>query len=104
MKTSFAAILCTLIWLVSVPASADAVVHVIVRDAASKPVDGAVSLQPVGEGKSFGCTTADGACTIRGVAGGRYIASFRPKSGSAPAPRKVVIPPTGSADLHITAK
>ncbi|MGB5812621.1 MAG: hypothetical protein WBG86_18950 [Polyangiales bacterium] len=104
MKSSLATILFALTLLLSVPVSADAVVNVIVRNASSKPVDGVVSLAPTGDGKSFRCTTANGACTMRSVPGGRYIASFKPKAGSAPAPRKVVIPPSGSADLHITAK
>lgn len=90
--------------LVPAHASADAVVHVIVRNSDSKPVDGRVNLKPVGDGKSFGCTTARGACTIGSVPGGRYIVTFKPNQGNATAPRKVMIPPDGSADLHISAK
>jgi len=41
---------------------------------------------------------------MRSVPGGRYLAVFKPKSGSATAPKKVMIPPDGNADLHIAAK
>jgi hypothetical protein len=41
---------------------------------------------------------------MRSVPGGRYIVVFKPNSGSATAPKKVMIPPDGKADLHIAAK
>jgi hypothetical protein len=41
---------------------------------------------------------------MRSVPGGRYLAVFKPASGSATAPKKVMIPPDGKADLHIAAK
>jgi hypothetical protein len=41
---------------------------------------------------------------MRSVPGGRYLAVFKPNSGSATAPKKVMIPPDGKADLHIAAK
>lgn len=104
MRSGLAVLMCAVALLVAAPASADAVVNAIVRNAAKQPVDGEVSLSPTGEGKRFRCTTSKGACTIRGVPGGRYIVTFRPKAGSPTAPRKVVIPPSGNTDLHIAAK
>ena len=104
MLSGLAALVCAVGILTAVPVSADATVNAIVRNAAKQPVDGQVSLSPAGDGKSFRCTTSKGACTMRGVPGGRYIVTFRPKSGSPTAPRKVVIPPSGNTDLHITAK
>jgi hypothetical protein len=85
-------------------ASADAVVHVIVRNIDEQPVDGLVKLKPLGDGKSFNCTTVKGACTMSSVPGGSYIVTFQPQKGSSTTPRKVMIPPDGSADLHISAK
>lgn len=90
--------------LVPAHANADAVVHVIVRSADQKPVDGRVDLKPLGDGRSFKCSTVKGACTMNSVPGGSYIVTFQPNKGSATAPRKVMIPPDGAADLHISAK
>ncbi|MEM7437098.1 MAG: carboxypeptidase-like regulatory domain-containing protein [Myxococcota bacterium] len=105
MKRALAASFCAFGLLLSaVPVDAQAVVHVIVRDGAHKPVDGKVSLKPARDGKSFSCSTSKGACTMSSVPGGSYIVTFRAKSGASPAPRKVVIPPSGNTDLHITAK
>ena len=87
--------------LVTTEVKADAVVHVKVRSADNKPVDGRVELS--GGGGSFTCTTSQGSCTMRSVPGGRYVAVFRPKSGSATAPKQVMIPPDGKADLLIAA-
>jgi type 1 fimbria pilin len=79
-------------------ASADAVVNVHVRGGA----DGQVQLS--GDAGTFTCTTSQGSCTIRSVPGGRYVVVFKPKGGSSTAPKKVMIPPDGKADLHIAAK
>lgn len=79
-------------------AKADAVVNVKVHGGG----DGRVELS--GDGGKFTCTTSQGSCTIRSVPGGRYVVVFKPKSGTATAPKKVMIPPDGSADLHISAK
>lgn len=86
----------------SSPAWADAVVNVKVHSAANKPVDGRVELS--GEGGKFTCTTSQGSCTMRNVPGGRYVVVFKPRSGSPTAPKKVMIPPSGKADLHIAAR
>lgn len=104
MRRFVATILCATSLLVTTPVSADAVVRVRVRNMDDKPVDGMVQLKPLGDGKSFGCTTTKGACMIRAVPGGSYIVTFRPNKGNSPNPRKVMIPPDGEADLHISAK
>jgi hypothetical protein len=101
--TRVAAILvCAASLMVTAQVKADAVVHVKVRSADNKPVDGRVELS--GDGGTFTCTTSQGSCTMRSVPGGRYIAVFKPNSGSATSPKKVMIPPDGKADLHIAAK
>ena len=104
MRRFVAIILCALSLLVTTPALADDLVHVIVRNIDDQPVDGLVKLRPLGDGKSFNCSTVRGACTMRSVPGGSYIVTFQPSKGSATTPRKVMIPPNGEADLHISAK
>jgi hypothetical protein len=102
MSRLAAILVCVLSLVFTAPVKADAVVHVKVRSAANKPVDGRVELS--GPGGTFTCTTSQGSCTMRSVPGGRYLAVFKPASGSATAPKKVMIPPDGQADLHIAAK
>jgi len=102
MKRVAAILVCALGLMVTTPVRADAVVQVKVRNANNEPVDGRVEL--AGDGGTFTCTTNQGSCTLRSVPGGRYTAVFTPKSGSATAPKKVMIPPDGNADLHIAAK
>jgi hypothetical protein len=102
MSRIAAVLVCVLSLLFTAQVSADAVVHVKVRSADNKPVDGRVELS--GPGGTFTCTTSQGSCTMRSVPGGRYLAVFKPASGSATAPKKVMIPPDGKADLHIAAK
>jgi len=102
MKRLVAIVVCALSLMVTMQVEADAVVNVQVRSADNKPVDGHVELS--GAGGKFTCTTNQGTCTLRSVPGGRYIVVFRPNSGSATAPKKVMIPPSGKADLHIAAK
>jgi hypothetical protein len=92
---------CVLSLMMTIPASADAVVSVRVRSADNKPVDGRVELS--GDAGTFTCTTSQGSCTMRSVPGGRYIVVFAPRSGRSTAPKKVMIPPDGKADLHIAA-
>lgn len=98
MKRAVATVLCVFALMLTTQAHADAVVHVKVRGGG----DGQVELK--GDGGSFTCTTSQGSCTIRSVPGGRYVVVFKPKSGSPTAPKKVMIPPDGKADLHIAAK
>ncbi len=98
MKRFAATVVCALALLLTTGAKADAVVNVHVRGGG----DGQVQLS--GDGGKFTCTTSQGSCTIRNVPGGRYVVVFKPKSGSSTAPKKVMIPPSGTADLHIAAK
>ncbi len=102
MSRAVAILVCVLSFVFTTEVKADAVVHVKVRSADNKPVDGRVELS--GTGGTFTCTTSQGSCTLRSVPGGRYVAVFKPASGSATAPKKVMIPPDGQADLHIAAK
>ena len=98
MKRIAAAAICIIALAWTTGVAADAVVKVRVHGGG----DGRVELS--GEGGTFTCTTSQGGCTIRSVPGGRYVVVFKPKSGSPTSPKKVMIPPDGSADLHITAK
>ena len=102
MRRVAAVLVCVLSLLSTAEVSADAVVHVKVRSADNKPVDGRVELS--GPGGTFTCTTSQGSCTMRAVPGGRYLAVFKPSRGSATAPKKVMIPPDGKADLLIASK
>ena len=102
MSRAAAILACALSLMFTAQVRADAVVHVKVRSANNKPVDGRVELS--GAGGTFTCTTSQGSCTLRSVPGGQYVAVFKPASGSATAPKKVMIPPDGQADLHIAAK
>ena len=98
MKRAFATVVCALALAATSSVHADAVVNVTVHGAN----DGSVALS--GDGGRFNCTVSQGRCTIRSVPGGRYSAVFTSKSGKSTAPKKVMIPPDGSADLHISAK
>jgi hypothetical protein len=98
MKHALATVICAMALLLTTQAKADAVVNVTVQGGD----DGRVELS--GDGGTFSCTVSQGRCTIRSVPGGRYVAVFRPKSGKPTAPKKVMIPPDGKADLYISAK
>ena len=97
-----AGVVCLLSLALASPVWAEAVVNVKVHSADNKPVDGRVELH--GQGGRFTCTTSQGSCTMRNVPGGRYVVVFKPKSGSPTNPKKVMIPPSGKADLHIAAR
>ena len=98
MKRALATVVCALALAMTTPVHADAVVNVTVHGSN----EGSVAL--TGDGGRFTCTVSQGRCTIRSVPGGRYSAVFTPKGGKPTAPKKVMIPPEGSADLHISAK
>ncbi len=102
MRRIAAGVVCLLSLALASPVWAQTVVNVKVHGAKNEPVDGQVELR--GEGGKFTCTTSQGSCTIRNVPGGRYVAVFKPKSGSPTAPKKVMIPPGGRTDLHIAAR
>ena len=98
MKRALATVVCALALTATAPVHADAVVNVTVHGAKA----GSVALK--GAGGRFTCTVSQGRCTIRSVPGGRYSAVFTPKGGKPTAPKSVMIPPDGSADLHIAAE
>lgn len=89
---------------VSLVAGAQSRVVVEVRTPAGEVADGRVTLEPEGGGKSFSCTTRRGQCTLEGVPGGRYIAKLEPNQGEAPAPRRVMIPPSGEVTVHVPTR
>jgi len=101
MNRIAAILVCVLSLAVTAQVKADAVVHVKVRSSSNQLVDGRVELS--GAGGTFTCTTSQGGCTIGSVPGGRYVVVFKPSRGSATAPKTVMIPPDGKADLHIAA-
>lgn len=87
------------------PALAEALVVVEVRTAEGEPADGRVVLRPRGgDGREHSCTTSNGSCRITGVPGGRYVVTFEPASGPAPAPRNAMIPPEGTVTLRVAAR
>lgn len=92
--------------LLAVPLVAVAQSRVIVevRTPSGEAADGKVTLEPVGGGKSFSCTTTRGQCTLDGVPGGRYLAKLAPSTGEAPEPRRVMIPPAGEVTVHVPTR
>lgn len=90
--------------MVSLPtvASAEATVQVQVRSADGEVVDGTVTLRGA-EDRTYSCTTEDGRCTLEDVVGGLYVVTLVRTTGPSPDPRTVMIAPTGSVDLHISA-
>ena len=80
-------------------AHAEATVQVVVRPTA----DGTVTITPNAPGsRSFSCHTRAGACTIPRVPGGLATVRFAPDAaGAAPAPRTVMIAPTGNVQLTV---
>ncbi len=93
-----------LLLVVPALAHAQAAVTVEVRAPDGSPADGQVSLTPEGaSAPSHRCQTRAGACTMTGVAGGRYLVRLQPGGGSEPPePRMVMIPPAGSATLRVS--
>lgn len=79
-------------------------VIVEVRAPSGEAADGTVTLEPVAGGKSHSCTTTRGSCTLEGVPGGRYLAKLTPREGEAPAPRRVMIPPSGEVTVHVPTR
>ncbi|HJL00175.1 MAG TPA: hypothetical protein RMH85_10510 [Polyangiaceae bacterium LLY-WYZ-15_(1-7)] len=101
----FAALLLSIALLTAAPALADALVVVEVRTPEGEPADGRVTLAPrSGEGQTYSCTTQGGTCRMDAVAGGMYVVRFAPRSGEAPAPRNVVIPPDGRVTLRVATR
>lgn len=85
-------------------AFAEALVVVEVRTPAGAAAEGTVVLAPLGEGATHRCTTKAGTCQMEKVPGGRYTVTVEPTAGDAPAPRKVVIPPSGRVSLIVSTR
>lgn len=85
-------------------ALAQAAVAVEVRSPSGAAAEGRVSLTSEGTpSASYTCQTQAGRCTIQGVPGGSYVVRFQPADGGeAPEPRRVMIPPSGSATLRVS--
>ena len=93
------------LWLGGVAlVAAQAAVSVEVRGPDGSHVDGRVTLTPSAGGEARSCTTQRGDCRLAGVPGGRYVVTFQPASGEAPAPRNVMIPPSGTVTLRVSAR
>lgn len=74
---------------------------VVVQLRGDNPQDGEVTLTARrGEG-TYSCHTEGGTCRINGVPGGSYSVRFQPDEGEAPAPTTAMIPPSGTATLHV---
>lgn len=102
---SFAAVLLALAWCcVALPARADALVAVQLRNAAGAPADGKVILETDAGQHVADCTTTAGSCEMSGVPGGSYKARVEPKTGKAPKPRNVMIPPSGKVSLIVNTE
>ncbi|MCA9600968.1 MAG: hypothetical protein R3A78_02795 [Polyangiales bacterium] len=82
-------------------AFANALVVVKVRATGDAAVDGKVTLTARKGDATFSCETKDGGCKIDNVPGGAYTVTFEPKSGKAPKPRPVMIPPEGTVSLFV---
>ena len=82
-------------------AVADALVVVEVRADGDAP-EGTVTLRSrSNEGRTFQCRVEDGRCRIDEVPGGRYVVSFRSRSGASTEPRPAMIPPSGTVTLVV---
>src|SRR5688572_14460066 len=80
-------------------ALAQARVVVEVRNPGGIIADGELTLTAVSGGATFSCRTVAGTCELSDVPGGQYTATLRPANGNPPAPRTVVIPPSGRVTL-----
>jgi hypothetical protein len=91
------------VWLGASVASADATVSVTLKGKDGKPTDGKVILSAA-DGRVLGtCTTEAGRCEMGGVPGGHHVVTVEPNTGSAPKPRRVMIPPAGKVSLVVTS-
>lgn len=82
-------------------AHADALVSVQLKDAQGKPADGKVELSSDDGKVVASCEARDGKCEMKNVPGGLFTVTVSPKKGSAPKPRKVMIPPSGKVSLVV---
>ncbi len=85
-------------------AYAQASVVVEVRTPDGRTADGEVTLMRQDDGRTFSCTTQNGTCRIAAVPGGLYMAILEPTTGERPPTRQVMIPPSGTATLHVATR
>jgi hypothetical protein len=86
-------------------ALAQARVQVRVRTADGGPGEARVTLTPEGGGAPHSCRTTGGACSMEGLASGRYVVTAEPLAGGrAPIPRPVLIPPAGEVTVSVTLR
>lgn len=98
---SFLAVLPLFLLLHGSPAAADAVVVVELKHPDGKSTDGEVQLAR-GDTKHR-CTTEQGRCEIRAVAGGIYTVTVVQPGRPASKGKTVVIPPSGHVKLIVNA-
>jgi hypothetical protein len=92
-----------LLTFVAATAAADSTVVVRVRMLDGEPAEAVVTLTPVAGGAPQSCRTTRGTCRIAGVRGGNYIVTAEPVSnGEPPVPRRLLLPPDGEVDVHVT--
>ena len=89
-----------MLWLLATVAMAEATVIVQVRNQNGSPADGTVTLTAAG-GRTFSCHTQAGRCQMAGVPGGMGTVTFVPATGPAPAPRPVMVAPSGNVSLIV---
>ena len=85
------------------PARADALVSVQLKDAQGQPAEGKVTLLDADSKPVATCEARAGKCDMPNVPGGAFTVTVQPSKGSAPKPRKVMIPPNGRVVLVVTA-
>src|SRR5690606_5832966 len=85
-------------------AYAQARVVVEVREPGGGIANGQITLRAASGSATHTCTTQGGYCEIASVAGGQYYVTLRPRSGEAPPPRTVVIPPAGRVTLRVSTR
>jgi hypothetical protein len=91
----------TAVCLYSVPAFADALVTVQLKDAAGAPANGKVELTDAAGKVVASCDAHGGQCEMKNVPGGFLTVTVQPEKGAAPKPRKVMIPPSGKVSLVV---
>jgi hypothetical protein len=93
-----------LVWSLSPRlASAEALVSVQLKDGAGQPSEGKVSLRDAAGKTIATCQARAGKCEMPNVPGGTFTVTVEPAHGSAPKPRKVLIPPKGKVALVLTS-
>jgi hypothetical protein len=82
---------------------AEALVSVQLKDGQGQPSEGRVSLRDAAGKTIATCEARAGKCDMPNVPGGTFTVTVEPSKGSAPKPRKVLIPPKGKVALVLTS-